>query len=47
MEQEKPDMFTVSLGNVPAGKVKIIIKILYVTELKIDDTDIVFTLPGW
>ena len=45
MEQEKPDLFSISLGNVPAGAITIHIKILYVTELKVDKGDIVFTLP--
>ena len=46
MEQEKPDLFSIALGNVPAGSVTIHIKILYVTELVIDDTEIVFSVPA-
>ena len=46
MEQEKPDLFSIALGNVPAGPVTIHIKILYVTELVIDDTEIVFSVPA-
>ena len=46
MEQEKPDLFSIALGNVPAGPVTIHIKILYVTELVIEDTEIVFSVPA-
>ncbi|KAL5250110.1 hypothetical protein ACHWQZ_G015989 [Mnemiopsis leidyi] len=46
MEQEKPDLFSIALGNVPAGPVIIHIKILYVTELVIEDTEIVLSVPA-
>ena len=35
MEQEKPDLFTVSIGNIPAGPISIHIKIIYITELQV------------
>ncbi|XP_063679343.1 uncharacterized protein LOC134814927 isoform X2 [Bolinopsis microptera] len=46
MEQEEPDLFSLSLGNIPAGEVTIHIKIIYVTELTVLDNDILFTVPS-
>lgn len=36
---EKPDVFTVSVGNLPAGA-DVIIKIIYVTELSVEGDDV-------
>eukprot|EP00116_Pleurobrachia_bachei_P001787 sb/3462049/ len=46
MEQEKPDLFSVSLGNIPAGSHVIHIKIVYVTQLQMEGDFIVFQLPS-
>eukprot|EP01132_Coremiostelium_polycephalum_P004671 gene4671-5836_t len=45
MDEEKPDVFTVSVGNLPP-KANVVIKITYVTELSIDGLDISFILPS-
>ena len=42
---EKPDVFTVSVGNLPA-QASVMIKITYVTELSVDGPDIHFILPA-
>ena len=39
------DVFTVSVGNLPAGA-SVLIKITYVSELQVEGENIVFTLPG-
>ncbi|GFR66346.1 poly [ADP-ribose] polymerase [Elysia marginata] len=44
-DKETPDVFTVSVGNLPAGAC-VLIKITYVTELRIEDEKISFRLPG-
>jgi hypothetical protein len=44
-ELETPDVFSVSVGNLPAAA-ECIIKITYVTELTMDGDDIVFTIPA-
>ena len=38
-------MFTVSVGNLPAGA-SVLIKITYVAELQVEGENIVFSLPG-
>ncbi|CAF3878098.1 unnamed protein product [Rotaria magnacalcarata] len=45
MHQEQPEVFSVSVGNLPAN-CEVIIKITYVTELSIENNDIVFRLPA-
>ena len=44
-QEEKPDIFTVSVGNIPPGA-DVLIKITYVTELSVDGADIVFSVPA-
>ncbi|XP_033635285.1 protein mono-ADP-ribosyltransferase PARP4-like isoform X2 [Asterias rubens] len=45
MDEEKPDVFTVSVGNLPP-LTTVVIKITYVAELAVDGDKILFTLPG-
>lgn len=45
MDEETPDVFTVSVGNIPPGA-HVVIKITYVAELAVEGGDVVFTLPG-
>ncbi|XP_078001506.1 protein mono-ADP-ribosyltransferase PARP4-like isoform X2 [Glandiceps talaboti] len=45
MDEETPDVFTVSVGNLPP-KASVMIKITYVTELSVDGEKILFLLPG-
>ncbi|KAL6044894.1 Protein mono-ADP-ribosyltransferase parp4 [Balamuthia mandrillaris] len=45
MDEEKPDVFTVSVGNLPP-KCSVMIKITYVTELAVDGPNINFVLPA-
>jgi poly [ADP-ribose] polymerase len=45
MDEETPDVFTVSVGNLPPHTTAII-KITYVTELAVDGEDVIFTLPN-
>ncbi|KAJ7391391.1 Protein mono-ADP-ribosyltransferase parp4 [Desmophyllum pertusum] len=45
MDEETPDVFTVSVGNLPPGA-QVFIKITYVTELMVDREHICFSLPG-
>ncbi|RXM98446.1 Poly [ADP-ribose] polymerase 4 [Acipenser ruthenus] len=45
MDQEAPDVFTISVGNLPPSAT-VLIKITYVTELAIEFGSIVFRLPG-
>uniref|UniRef100_A0ABM0MFB2 Poly [ADP-ribose] polymerase n=1 Tax=Saccoglossus kowalevskii TaxID=10224 RepID=A0ABM0MFB2_SACKO len=45
MDEETPDVFTVSVGNLPP-KASVLIKITYVTELSVDGEKILFFLPG-
>ncbi|CAH1800048.1 unnamed protein product [Owenia fusiformis] len=42
---ETPDVFTVSVGNLPA-QASVLIKITYVAELQVEGDNICFTLPG-
>ncbi|XP_033740043.1 protein mono-ADP-ribosyltransferase PARP4-like isoform X2 [Pecten maximus] len=44
-DEESPDVFTVSVGNVPA-KATVVIKITYVTELQVEGDLVSFRLPG-
>ncbi|KAF0876061.1 protein mono-ADP-ribosyltransferase PARP4 [Crocuta crocuta] len=45
MDQDAPDVFTVSVGNLPP-KAKVLIKITYITELSIQGTRAVFSMPA-
>ncbi|XP_033113003.1 protein mono-ADP-ribosyltransferase PARP4-like [Anneissia japonica] len=45
MDEETPDVFTVSVGNLPPNS-EVLIKITYVAELAVDCGNIVFNLPG-
>ncbi|CAF0923046.1 unnamed protein product [Rotaria sordida] len=45
MHQEQPEVFSVSVGNLPAN-CEVIIKITYVVELSIENNDIIFRLPA-
>ncbi|CAF2450560.1 unnamed protein product [Rotaria sp. Silwood2] len=45
MHQEQPEVFSVSVGNLPAN-CEVIIKITYVAELSIESNDIIFRLPA-
>ncbi|XP_058403765.1 protein mono-ADP-ribosyltransferase PARP4 isoform X3 [Diceros bicornis minor] len=45
MDQDSPDIFTVSVGNLPP-KAKVLIKITYITELSIQGTVAVFFMPA-
>ncbi|XP_069825881.1 protein mono-ADP-ribosyltransferase PARP4-like isoform X4 [Dendropsophus ebraccatus] len=45
MDQDAPDVFTVSVGNLPP-KATVIIKITYVTELEFRFNHIAFSIPG-
>ncbi|MGB6995691.1 MAG: VIT domain-containing protein, partial [Thermoanaerobaculia bacterium] len=44
LDQERPDVFTASIGNVPPGK-EVLIKITYVAELQPEGEDLRFVLP--
>jgi len=45
LDEEKPDVFTVSVGNLPAGA-EVLIKITYVTELQMEGKEVLFLLPA-
>ncbi|XP_062958691.1 protein mono-ADP-ribosyltransferase PARP4 isoform X2 [Cynocephalus volans] len=45
MDQDAPDVFTVSVGNLPP-KAKVLIKITYITELSIQGAVAVFFMPA-
>ncbi|XP_062507413.1 protein mono-ADP-ribosyltransferase PARP4-like isoform X2 [Corticium candelabrum] len=45
MDEETPDVFTVSVGNLPPDA-NVLIKITYVAELAVEGEHIVFRLPG-
>ncbi|XP_072018547.1 protein mono-ADP-ribosyltransferase PARP4-like [Amphiura filiformis] len=45
MDEETPDVFTVSVGNLPP-MTTVVIKIVYMAELSVDGDTIVFGLPG-
>jgi hypothetical protein len=44
LDQERPDVFTASIGNLPPGK-EVLVRITYVTELARDGDDLRFVLP--
>uniref|UniRef100_A0AAY5EVY6 Poly [ADP-ribose] polymerase n=1 Tax=Electrophorus electricus TaxID=8005 RepID=A0AAY5EVY6_ELEEL len=45
MDQEAPDVFTISVGNLPAGAT-VLIKVTYITELVVRSGTVVFSLPA-
>jgi poly [ADP-ribose] polymerase 2/3/4 len=45
MEQELPDCWTVSVGNLPP-KCTVFIKIIYVTELQLEGEEVIFQFPS-
>uniref|UniRef100_A0A8C8YJ55 Poly [ADP-ribose] polymerase n=1 Tax=Prolemur simus TaxID=1328070 RepID=A0A8C8YJ55_PROSS len=45
MDQEAPDIFTISVGNLPP-RAKVLIKVTYITELSIQGAAAVFFLPA-
>ncbi|KAM8857134.1 protein mono-ADP-ribosyltransferase PARP4 [Synchiropus picturatus] len=45
MDQDAPDVFTISVGNLPPGAT-VIIKVTFVSELVIKDGSVFFSLPG-
>ncbi len=44
LDQEKPDVFTASIGNIPPGK-EVLVKVTFVAELNLEGDAIRFTLP--
>ncbi|XP_067460380.1 protein mono-ADP-ribosyltransferase PARP4 [Thunnus thynnus] len=45
MDQDAPDVFTISVGNLPPGAT-VLIKVTFVSELIVRDESIFFSLPG-
>uniref|UniRef100_A0A7N8Y8T7 Poly [ADP-ribose] polymerase n=1 Tax=Mastacembelus armatus TaxID=205130 RepID=A0A7N8Y8T7_9TELE len=45
MDQDAPDVFTISVGNLPPGAT-VLIKVTFVSELIVRDGSIFFSLPG-
>ncbi|MEQ2177756.1 hypothetical protein GOODEAATRI_006842 [Goodea atripinnis] len=45
MDQDAPDVFTISVGNLPPGAT-VLIKVTFVSELVVKDGSILFSLPG-
>ncbi|KAM6934605.1 protein mono-ADP-ribosyltransferase PARP4 [Xenentodon cancila] len=45
MDQDAPDVFTISVGNLPPGAT-VLIKVTFVSELMVRDGSILFSLPG-
>lgn len=44
LDQERPDVFTASIGNIPPGQ-EVSVRITYVSELEAEGNDLRFTLP--
>ena len=44
LDEERPDVFRASIGNLPPGK-EVLVRITYVTELSVDGGRFRFTLP--
>ena len=44
LDQERPDVFTASIGNIPPGK-EVLVKITYVTEIGLEGDNLRFVLP--
>ncbi|XP_069388712.1 protein mono-ADP-ribosyltransferase PARP4 isoform X2 [Paralichthys olivaceus] len=45
MDQDAPDVFTISVGNLPPGAT-VLIKVTFVSELIVRDGSILFSVPG-
>uniref|UniRef100_A0A3Q3BIU5 Poly [ADP-ribose] polymerase n=1 Tax=Kryptolebias marmoratus TaxID=37003 RepID=A0A3Q3BIU5_KRYMA len=45
MDQDAPDVFTISVGNLPPGA-SVLIKVTFVSELVVRDGSVLFSLPG-
>ncbi|XP_056611190.1 protein mono-ADP-ribosyltransferase PARP4 isoform X2 [Triplophysa dalaica] len=45
MDQDAPDVFTISVGNLPPGAT-VLIKVTFITELVVKAGSIIFSLPG-
>ncbi|XP_077946715.1 protein mono-ADP-ribosyltransferase PARP4 isoform X2 [Gasterosteus aculeatus] len=45
MDQDAPDVFTISVGNLPPGA-SVLIKVTFVCELVVRDGSVLFSLPG-
>ncbi|XP_068429034.1 protein mono-ADP-ribosyltransferase PARP4 [Clinocottus analis] len=45
MDQDAPDVFTISVGNLPPGAA-VLIKVTFVCELVVRDGSVLFSLPG-
>ncbi|XP_035770641.1 protein mono-ADP-ribosyltransferase PARP4, partial [Neolamprologus brichardi] len=45
MDQDAPDVFTISVGNLPPGAT-VLIKVTFVSELIVRDGTLLFSLPG-
>ncbi|XP_051998661.1 protein mono-ADP-ribosyltransferase PARP4-like [Xyrauchen texanus] len=45
MDQDAPDVFTISVGNLPPGAT-VLIKVTFITELVVRAGSIIFSLPG-
>ena len=44
LDEERPDVFQASVGNLPPGK-EVLVRLTYVTELSIEDGRLRFTIP--
>ncbi len=44
LDEERPDVFQASIGNLPAGK-EVLVKVTYVAELAVDNGQLQFVLP--
>jgi Ca-activated chloride channel homolog len=44
LDEERPDVFIASVGNLPPGR-ELLLKIVYVTELHVDDEGLRFVVP--
>jgi len=44
LDQERPDVFTASIGNLPPGR-EVLVRVSYVAELAIEGDDVRFVLP--
>jgi Ca-activated chloride channel family protein len=44
LDEERPDVFQASIGNLPAGK-EVLVKITYVTELSVEGGQLQFVVP--
>lgn len=44
LDQEAPDVFTASIGNVPPGQ-EVLVRVTYVTELTVEDDELRFVVP--